>query len=77
MTSFIFCLPAPPNSNVEAHCTHGKTKRIWKDIRTEMCMTKIQIQRIWKVICTECALTKTDIQRNGSHSYRNVYDENP
>ena len=54
-----------------------KPKRIWKVIRTEMCMTKTPIQIIWKVIRTEMCMTKTLIQRNGSHSYRNVHDENP
>ena len=35
------------------------------------------IQRIWKVNRTEMCMTKIHSKRNGSHSYRNVHDENP
>ena len=54
----LYFVTAPCYSRVEEHCIHGKTKRIWKVIRTEMGMTKIHIQRIWKVICTDCEWRK-------------------
>ena len=55
----------------------NKHKKKLLVIRAEMCMTKTNTQRMKIDVRTEMYKTKTNTQRNGSHSYKNVHDENP
>ena len=63
------------NSYRNVHDENPFKKKWWSFV--QKCALRKPIQKEMVVIRTEIFMKKTYSKRNGSHSYRNVHDENP